>query len=92
MKGQGISLNVIVVAAIALLVLVILSVIFVGRIGTFGEKAADCEQKGGKCIAGVVCRGDAGEKWIKFTDGKCDQSDGAYVCCIRVEWKHRAFP
>ena len=66
MKGQGISLNVVVIAAIALLVLVILSVIFVGRLGLFGEKAADCEQKGGECKAGFVCRGETGQKWIKY--------------------------
>ncbi len=42
-KGQGISLNVIIIAAIALLVLVILSVIFMGRIGIFTRESAGTE-------------------------------------------------
>ena len=37
-KAQGISVNVIIIAAIALLVLVILSVIFIGRLGGFGAE------------------------------------------------------
>ena len=48
-KGQGISINVIVVAAIALLVLVVLSVMFVGRIGIFGAKSISCTDNGGTC-------------------------------------------
>tara|TARA_Y100000310_G_scaffold344364_1_gene456780 strand:- start:18050 stop:18418 length:369 start_codon:yes stop_codon:yes gene_type:complete len=37
-KGQGLSLNVIIVAAIALVVLVVLIVIFTGRAGDFDKK------------------------------------------------------
>ena len=37
-RGQGLSLNVIIVAAIALIVLVLLVVIFTGRIGIFKSK------------------------------------------------------
>ena len=84
MKGQGISLNIIVVAAIALLVLVILSVVFVGRLGLFGKAAADCTQKGGECKAGFVCTGTNGDKYVKFTDGHCDSSNGPQVCCLKV--------
>lgn len=36
-KGQGLSLNVIIVAALALIVLVVLVVVFTGRIGIFEE-------------------------------------------------------
>jgi hypothetical protein len=36
-KGQGLSLTVIIVAALALIVLVVLVAIFVGRIGIFNE-------------------------------------------------------
>ena len=45
-RGQGLSLNVIIVAAIALIVLVILVMIFTGRIGVFKSgvtKAGDAE-------------------------------------------------
>ncbi|MFH1850347.1 MAG: hypothetical protein ABH879_09300 [archaeon] len=55
-RGQGISLNVIIIAAIALLVLVILSIIFIGRMGGWRTQLDDCAQNGGKCIdAGVSC-------------------------------------
>jgi hypothetical protein len=48
-KAQGISINVIVVAAIALLVLVVLSVMFVGKIGLFAGKSSSCSEQGGSC-------------------------------------------
>ena len=50
-KAQGLSVDTIIIAAIALLVLVILSVIFIGRIGTFGQSADRCENKGGRCFS-----------------------------------------
>ena len=36
-KGQGLSLNVIIIAALALIVLVVLVVVFTGRIGIFEQ-------------------------------------------------------
>jgi hypothetical protein len=85
-KGQGISLNVIVIAAIALLVLVLLSVIFVGRIGQFGTKSSECEEKGGKCYDGVICPAMPGKTLTKFPGSKCPTQDNQpRVCCIVVE-------
>jgi len=46
-KGQGISVNVIIIAAIALIVLVVLIAIFTGRLGLFSRgisEAASCDQ------------------------------------------------
>ena len=75
-KAQGISLNVIIIAAIALLVLVVLSVIFLGRTGMFARKTADCLQQGGTCK--VSCDTTAGE--IPYTSYTCD-TEGE-VCCL----------
>ncbi len=50
-KAQGISMNVIIIAAIALIVLVILSMIFIGRMGSFGKASEDCKKLGGTCNA-----------------------------------------
>ena len=50
-KAQGISMNVIIIAAIALIVLVILSMIFIGRMGSFSEASEDCRKLGGTCNA-----------------------------------------
>ena len=76
-KAQGISLNVIVIAAIALIVLVILSVIFIGRLGTFGKETAACENKGGTCVAGTAC----GTGQTKLPGSKCETGQ---VCCVSL--------
>ena len=76
-KAQGISLNVIIIAAIALLVLVILSVIFMGRMGTFGREASDCENKGGKCLS--ECDDDYPTRYTAWT---CPAEED--VCCIAI--------
>lgn len=75
-KAQGISLNVIIIAAIALLVLVILSVIFMGRMGTFGTETNDCENKGGKCLD--ECDEDYPTPYSAWT---CPEDE---ICCIAV--------
>ena len=54
-KGQGLSLNVIIIAAIGLIVLVLLIAIFTGRIGTFRKSVAREE-------AGLTCP-DLGGSW-----------------------------
>ena len=42
-KGEGLSLSVVVVAAIALLVLVVLTIVFAGRMGLFGDGMDHCD-------------------------------------------------
>jgi uncharacterized membrane protein len=59
-KGQEVSITVIIVAAIALLVLVVLSIIFLGRAGIFSQKTVDCEGQGGQCVVGP-CPAGIGE-------------------------------
>ncbi len=88
-KAQGISVNVIIIAAIALLLLVILSVIFIGNLGQFGAGVAECENKGGKCAdPGVDC-GDADtdvETYpTQYSAWSCTtEDDEARKCCIQV--------
>jgi len=48
-KAQDLSLNVIIIAALTLLVLVILAVIFMGRTGMFRKESGDCGTVGGFC-------------------------------------------
>ena len=78
-KAQGISINVIVIAAIALLVLVVLSVMFVGRIGLFGVKSISCAERGGTCSVDVCPTG-----LIQTTTMSCPKTaEGAdQKCCI----------
>lgn len=84
-KAQGISVNVIIIAAIALLVLVILSVIFIGRIGIFSSQVGDCVNKGGLCSPADVPCGAAGmpvETYPTNINWACP-NPGEH-CCIKV--------
>ncbi|MEK6849188.1 MAG: hypothetical protein AABY01_01310 [Nanoarchaeota archaeon] len=82
MRAQGISINVIVVAAIALLVLVVLSVVFLGRFGVFTAQSADCSNKGGSCTTGACPTGTS-----EYSAWNCaDTAGGArQACCIAVQ-------
>ncbi len=84
-KAQSISINTIIIAAIALLVLVILSVVFTGRMGIWTKETAKCEPTIGRCAsAGVNC-GDIGTSVegypTKYAAAKCD-AEGATCCTI----------
>lgn len=87
-RGAEISLNVIIVAAIALLVLVILSVIFMGRMGIFTKQSAGTEYC--KVTLNGECAGlGFDNKPIKCEDfipgttriGTCDAGD---YCCKKI--------
>ena len=82
-KAQGISINVIIIAAVALLVLVILSVIFIGRLGTFSTAVGECSNKGGTCVlSGEDCPGDYPQV---FSDWNCpDLDEEPQKCCIKI--------
>jgi len=83
-KAQGMSMNIIVVAAIALIILVVLIVVFIGRTGKFAASVEECK---GTCVASnSACSGDYQKvdrtgKCV-LTDGKPDTSNP--VCCISV--------
>lgn len=85
-KGE-LSINVIIVAILALLVLVILGTIFAGKLGNFRKNSDTCTTNGGSCTDKTVgCQQDQYQKEIT---GNCYQSDGKTidsnkVCCIRT--------
>jgi len=85
-KGQGLSLNVIIIAAIALLVLVVLSVVFLGKTGLFVKETDSCTNKGGRCAdPGVGCgtQGTSVENYqTVYTAWKCPNE--GEVCCIKI--------
>lgn len=81
-KAQGLPLNVIIIAAIVLIVLVVLWAIFTGRMGVFSKGIADVT-KGGSCE-------EAGGQVKPATEGcaeGCEQIYGNFkltagdVCC-----------
>ena len=87
-KSQSISINTIIVAAIALAVLVVLFFIFTGRIGSFSQglgETASCENS---CKAlGKINLNEYDEKGCKalekiYVPGKySDVKDPKWICC-----------
>ncbi len=79
-KGAELSMNVIVIAAIVLLVLVVLSIIFLGRVGIFSKQVGDCASKGGVCTPRADCTDIT--KLVPGTNCERD-SNNAEICCLR---------
>jgi hypothetical protein len=83
-RGQSISLNTIIIAALALLVLVILSIIFAGYIRDWLRNRSDCtnvEPDG--CGFGMTCP----DGYVKNPDLKCyvgKEIDTANTCCVSM--------
>lgn len=89
-KAQGLSINTIIIAAIALLVLVVLSVIFMGKLGKTRTEMDKCETNRGTCVfdIGTECSGPYDTVRYDLAcnlDGDKDYGEGAQidgVCCI----------
>lgn len=81
-KAQGMSVNVIIIAVLALLVLVVLAFIFTGKIGQFASTTADCES-----IAGNTCEIQCGNGYVQDNSRGCfdeDKEPTGEVCCVPV--------
>ena len=88
-KAQGLSLNTIVIAAVALIVLVVLVLIFTGNIGGFGEGV---REDAASCVGQTndnnlyACKSECAGDWsLVGTDGTgykdCDTID--MKCCVK---------
>lgn len=83
-KAQGISINVIIVAVIALLVLVLLSLIFTGKMAQITKALNNCED-----LEYAVCRSppcDSG--YTQDLTRKCyvgTEVDPGLMCCIPTQ-------
>jgi uncharacterized membrane protein YqiK len=79
-KAQGLSLNVVIIAAIALVVLVVLVTIFTGQIGGWVQQTEECSSKGGDCFdSASECR-ESGD-YAAVVPGGCP---GEQVCCKQI--------
>jgi hypothetical protein len=85
-KGQGMSMNVIIIAALALIVMVVLIVIFMGRMGGTRATLESCSSAGGNCVDAGSCLEINYQKEVKGACLQADQKtiDTGKVCCIRV--------
>ncbi len=91
-KAQGLSMNVIIIAALALIVLVILAVVFMNKIGGFVTETDTCENNGGRCVynyekgenpCGEYERIKTGRNYICPGADLEDDSDNG-ICCVGV--------
>jgi hypothetical protein len=84
-KGQGLSMNVIIIAALALLVLVVLAIIFMGKMGGTVGDMRKCESMGGRCVPiGEQCPvgwSKAGLNNVACLDSE-GEVDSTMQCCI----------
>jgi len=85
-RGQGLSMDTIVIAAIALLVLVILALIFTGKIGKTRVEMDKCDTQGGKCVATAV---ECSSEYQKVVSSySCPDIDGQkQLCCVSIGGK-----
>jgi len=80
-KAQGMSINVIIIAAIALIVLVVLVAVFTGRFGMFTKGVEQCDASKGKS-AGCVARADCNPPdKLPIAGTNCERTEGQ-ICCI----------
>ncbi len=87
-KGQGLPLNVIIIAVLVLIVLVVLVIIFSGKIGKFSSSTSDTQKQfdTGVCDipgTGRYCAGacESGDTSISLTPKCIDSSKGTAQCC-----------
>jgi len=87
-KAQGMSLNVVIIAALGLLVLVVLAIIFTGRTGIFVRESDKCTVKYGNTGKCVVTQEECTGAYDKILSGACDlNEDGKFndgYCCVTV--------
>lgn len=86
-KKGDLSINIVIIAVIALLVLVVLSYIFIGKISQTRKGIDKCENAGGSCKA--QCNTDTERQLDKDcnNNGNEDYNEGPIqdgICCLRV--------
>ncbi len=86
MKKGDLSINIIIVAAISLIILVIIAVLIFGT-GSQINRAKSCSGLGGMCISeGESCSdyNDAGtgETWVRHATAQCQDTE--QFCCVKL--------
>ena len=79
-KAQGLSINTIIIAALALIVLIVVAAIFTGKFKSFSQTLEGCSTRQGKCKPG--CSPD--ETIIRYA--RCPEpgdDEKAKTCCIQ---------
>lgn len=95
-KKADLSMNFIIIAALALLVLVTISLIFMGRFNIFNRQAQDCYSAGGECVDQTrwpTCKSAAQDggysAGTRRNDLSCYNANGNVreneMCCVFIE-------
>ena len=82
-KSQGLSINVVILAVIALAVLVVVIMIFTRQIGKTSENLGSCLTKGGEC-ADKNGQCPEGHPVKIFVSGGCKDTNPKNLCCIKT--------
>lgn len=88
MKKADLSLNIIIVAIIALLVMVVLAFIFTGRMQIFSIGINDCAKiVGAQCLYGQGPPNECGTGYVEYPSAKCltpdkKSADPTLHCCL----------
>lgn len=80
-KAQGMSINVIIIAALGILVLVVISFLFLGQGQKINKETNSCSNNGGTCIS-TPAGGLVEDVCKKVLDYVC--TDDTQVCCLAV--------
>lgn len=87
-KAQGISLSVIIIAAIALIVLIVLVAIFTGKIGSFSDSYSNTTQSATSKVCGSqgYCLEGSGSCRAGYNPVSRDDwlDCGGTICCVEV--------
>jgi len=78
-KAQGLPINVIIIAVIALILLVIVVGITTGKLKGFGKGVADCKVQGGTCKASCDSERDR-----EIPKTSCVDDASGPACCIAL--------
>ncbi|PLW80051.1 hypothetical protein C0585_04600 [Candidatus Woesearchaeota archaeon] len=98
LKKGDLSINMVIVAAIAMVVLLVVVLIFTGKFRAFGQSMESCGNLGGECVettnaaasiltqknsCAVARGGDAGD-YIVHTNTDCNEKEPPEICCQRI--------
>jgi hypothetical protein len=89
-KGESLSMNTIVIAAIALTVLIVMIIIFTGKTKDFVIGTKSCEAKKGSCTPLLDCKNNDGiiHRNTNCKDNNPEElessNDNFQVCCVDI--------
>ena len=78
LKSQGISVNIIIIAAIALIVLVVLVAVFTGNFGDWTKKLTERSENDCVKSLGGICKATCSDTEVRAFGAKCATG----ICCV----------